>query len=240
MDVWRITVAALRRWYVLLPLLALTGLAAYTAGEGVQPQYEVTATAVIVPGAVESEVANPYGGLDDTASVLSIVLDSNESRSQVEGRGLDPGYEVSTGSRNAIVSVTVLSDSEELALATGDGVLELARQELDERQQAAGITAEARIQLEVLQSPALSEVVTEGKLRNMAIIGVLGAAVSLLVAVLFDDIVGLLRRWLHRRAAARHPAPESAAAPAEDSADAAEDTADAAGEPAGASPRTSR
>src|SRR5699024_8631264 len=55
------------------------------------------------------------------------------------------------------------------------------------------------IGLQILQTPSVSDVVTDGKMRNMAIVGIVGAALSLLVAVLFDDIVGLLRRWGRRR-----------------------------------------
>src|SRR5699024_7189888 len=43
------------------------------------------------------------------------------------------------------------------------------------------------------------DVVYDGKLRVQAIIGILGASIALVVAVLFDDIVGLARRRRKRR-----------------------------------------
>lgn len=199
MDVWRITVALLRRWYVFLPLLVVSGLGAFAVGEGVQPQYEVTATAVLVPGTVESEIDNPYGSMEGTTDVLSIVLDGPSKRDAIEARGLNPDYEVDTRSQSSIMDVTVLSDTRQESLATAGEVLEMARQELAERQEAVGIPTDARIRLQVLRAPTLSEVVTEGKTRNMAVVGVAGAALSLLVTLLFDDLVGILKRWVHRR-----------------------------------------
>ena len=75
MDVWRITVAAVRRWYVLVPLLALTVVLALAAGRGVKEEYEVTGAAMVVPGRSYSEIPNPYGGPSDANNAVAIVLD---------------------------------------------------------------------------------------------------------------------------------------------------------------------
>lgn len=199
MDVWRISITALRRWYILLPLLALTAFAAYAVGQGVRPQYEVNATAILVPGAVRSEISSPYGSMDSTNTVLAIVLGNIESRTHIADMGLDPDYQVSPQSRSTIMRFSVVSDSPEIALATGEEVLELARQELAARQEGVGIPSVSQIGLDVLQPPNVDAVVTDGKMRNMAVVGLLGGAVSLIVVVLFDDMVGLARRWAHRR-----------------------------------------
>lgn len=195
MDVWRITVAALRRWYVFLPLLALTAFGAYTVGAGVKPQYEVAATAILVPGSGSSEIESPYGSLDTTATVLEIIVDDATTRASIGEQGLQSDYEFGARSRSRIMDLRVLSDSPELSLATGEAVIEWASHELSERQTAVGIPPEAQVGLQVLQAPAVIEVVTEGKMRNMAVIGILGGGLSLLVAVLFDDLLGLLKRW---------------------------------------------
>lgn len=199
MDVWRITVAALRRWYILLPLLALTGYATLTVGDGVRPQYQVTATATLVPGSVGTEIPSPYGGIVDTTGVLAIVLDNTSSRDQIEALGLNPAYEAAARTRSALIDISVLSDTPDESLETAEAVLELARQELADRQGAVGIPPRAQLGLQVLQAPSVSDVVSDGKARNMAIVGIVGAALSLLLAVLFDDIVGLVRRWRVRR-----------------------------------------
>lgn len=199
MDVWRITVAAIRRWYVLLPLLALTGYATMVVGDGVRPQYEVTATAILMPGRIPTEIPNPYGSMDQTTTALAIVLNNTVSRGHIAEMGLNPDYQVTSRTRSTIMDFTVLSDTAEESLATGDAVFELARQELEERQGEAGIPTRSQVGVQILQPPSVSSVVEDGKMRNMAIVGVLGAALSLLAAVLFDDIVGLFRRKARER-----------------------------------------
>lgn len=215
MDVWRITVAVLRRWYVFLPLLALTVYGALRVGEGVAPEYEVTATAILVPGPEPSLIENPYGSLDQTSQVLAIVLDDSATREEFTARGLDAEYDIEPRSRSRIMDVTVLTPTAELSLATAEAVLDRVSAELLDRQESAGIREDSRISLQVLQAPSVSDVVTEGKLRNMVVVGIVGAALSLLVAVLFDDMVGLVRRWL-RRKPERTRGPE-VAPPADDS-----------------------
>lgn len=198
MDVWRITVTVLRRWYVFLPLLALTALVALRVGESITPEYEVSATAILVPGSASTDIEDPYGSRSDTAQVLAIVMDSTASRDLIEQQGLDREYEFRSRDRSPILNLTVLSETSEESMATGQAVLDLAREELANRQSGAGLPPDAQISLQILQAPHVSDVVAEGKMRNMAVIGIIGAALSLLVAVLFDDLMGLFKQWVNR------------------------------------------
>ena len=215
MDVWRITVATLRRWYIFLPLLALTAAAVYVVGQGVQPEYEVSGTALVTPGRAPSPVPNPLGGEQQASAAMAIVLNSTDVRSRVQDEGLLSGYSVSGQSRTTIMNVNVRGDDADLAVATGRHVMELAAQELADRQSDAGIPAAAQYGLDVLAAPALVGVEYDGKMQVQAVTGLLGASVALLVSVLFDDIVGLFRRRRARRAAARGTA-GAGAGPAEE------------------------
>lgn len=199
MDVWRITVAAVRRWYILLPLLALSGFAAHVAGSGVQPEYDATGSAMVVPGQLAPTAPNPYGNVEDANTALGIVLSGPETRTQIAAQGLSTSFEVVTMTRSTISNFSIRADTPETAIATGKAIFEIAAAELQNRQEKAGVPVNERYTLDVLQEPALSAMVTEGKIRNMAIVGVVGAAGSLLTAVLFDDIIGLVRRRRTRR-----------------------------------------
>lgn len=198
MDVWRITVAAVRRWYVLAPLLALTVALALAVGQGVKQEYEVTGAAMVVPGRSFSEIPNPYGGPDDANNAVSIVLNSPETRQRIAAEGFLGSYEVAPSSRSTIMNFQVRGESQQQAVETGMAVFQMAAEELRGRQSAAGIRLGEQYSVDVLQTPSVSAAVTDGKLRNMAVVGVLGAALSLVVAVFFDDVVGLLRRRRHR------------------------------------------
>lgn len=201
MDVWAMTVAVLRRWYVFLPLLAMTVLAALWAGGRVTEESVVTATVVLVPGAESSEIENPYGGIGETAQVLEIVLDSRVAHEGLEAQGLSPDYVVDARSQSRIMDLSVTAPAPEVSLATAEELLAMARKELSVRQEEVGIPEAAQVGVEVLRAPAVTDVVADGRLRNMAVVGILGGALSLVAAVLLDDVVGLARRW---RAGSRH------------------------------------
>ena len=206
-DVWQITLATLRRWYIFIPLLALTGAGVYLAGESVHPEYEVAATALITPGRAPAMVPNPYGG---QTQAVSIVLNSTEVQAQIAAEGLAPTYQLSARSRSTIMNVSVRADDPQVALATGSRVFELAAEELSTRQSAAGLTVGAQYRLDILAEPSVQAVVYDGKRQVQAVVGVLGAGLALLVAVLFDDLVGLYRR---RRAKRRRRRSDGAVTP---------------------------
>jgi hypothetical protein len=197
-DVWRITLAALRRWYVLLPMLAVTGILVMLSGDRVAPEYEGQAGAMLTPPQAATELANPYGSITQANEALGIVLNSTESRREVMDQGLSPAYELGVASRSTIMQISIRAASPEVAVATGQAVLDLAVQELSTRQTESGLPPEAQITLSVLEPPAVTAIVDTGALRIQAVVGVLGAGLSLLVAVLFDDIIGLWKRTRNR------------------------------------------
>lgn len=206
MDVWGITVATLRRWYIFVPLIALTAFATVSVGRGVAPEYEATGAAMLVPGpgavAEEDWVPNPLGSMETANVVIGIVVTGPEARDLIASYGLNREYELSQGSRSALMNVDVRDESPAVAVETATAVLELVADELEARQVAANIPKNGRYRLQVLRPPFIENAVTDGKLRNMAIAGVLGAAASLLITVFFDDLVGLVRRRRRGKAAA--------------------------------------
>ena len=60
MDVWGITLATLRRWYVCLPIVAVAVAMALLAGRSASPEYDATGTVMLTPPRVGSEIANPF------------------------------------------------------------------------------------------------------------------------------------------------------------------------------------
>jgi hypothetical protein len=217
LDVWGITLAALRRWYVFIPILALSAFVAYSAGQGVAPEYEASATALLTPPPTQPTVANPFGNPDDANIAIGIVLNGPVAQLQVRELGLNGAFTVDTASRSAVLNIVARSDdSAEDAVATTVAVLDLASAELKSRQEAAGVPSTSLIGLQVLSPPHLSSVATQGALRVQAVILLLGAAAALVISVLFDDIIGLFRRRGSRRRrqkATSHPVIEAEAVP---------------------------
>lgn len=199
MDIWGITLAVLRRWYVFVAIFGLSVGGAYYAGKGVQPEYIGSASALLTPAPTTAPVANPLGTQLDANGALLIVLNSAETVAAIEAMGYTSTYEVTATARTAVFSVDARGTSEADVLGTLNAVLTIAEDDLLQRQANGGVPAGNRIGMQELAAPSITEVETEGALRVQAVIVVLGGAIAVVLAVLFDDIVGLIRRRRSRR-----------------------------------------
>lgn len=195
MDVWGITVAALRRWYIFLAILGLAGFGAHMVGKSVHPEYEASASALLTPPPTAAPVANPFGNVDGANQAIAIILNGPGAEAAVAQQGLTPSFTVTSQARSSIFNVAVRGVNPDKAVATTEAVLDIASRELIDRQTAGGVPEANQISMQVLSAPAITNVVTDGALRVQAVILVLGAAIALTVAVLFDEIM----QWFRRR-----------------------------------------
>src|SRR5699024_7492358 len=114
MDMWRLLGAAFRRWYVLVPLLAITGVVAWSISSTIEPEYEDSVAVMpLAPNVVpdkDSTRANPYVEIDTTAAAMYYVLGSSETRDALEAKGLPSDYEIEVGGGNPVLQVLVRAD----------------------------------------------------------------------------------------------------------------------------------
>ncbi|NED99604.1 hypothetical protein [Phytoactinopolyspora halotolerans] len=199
MDVWRITIAALRRWYVLFPLLALTGFAVMAAEGQAAPEYEGRASVMLSPSRGFPEAPNPYSSINGAQEALPLVLNATETRRQIASDGLTASYEVAAPPRSTIIHITTRGETPGATEEVGQAVIDKAAQELSTRQDEAEVPESEQYTLEVLETPTVIATVETSQVRVQAVVGVLGAGLSILVAVVFDDIIGLYRRSRAKR-----------------------------------------
>lgn len=204
MDVWGLTVAALRRWYVLLPLLAISLAAAYLVGSRTQADYEVTGAVVLV--VPEQAVPNPYAG-DFASELLGIRLMSNSTREDFVSQGLPGEYEIDYERRSPVMTMTVVAGSEAVAVETAGEVVAYLDEALDSAQKERDVPRASRVTLEIVDAPDAAEPVVSGRLRVTGVVAVAGTILSLACAVLVDVIL-VRRRDRARIAASSSPAPE--------------------------------
>ena len=172
----------LRQGLLLLVLLALTALVTIRVGQGINPRYEVTATATVLAGAGSYSGQEVYGSISHTNQVLALVLDSTTTRDRVAGLGLDPDYEVVAQQRRTLLEVSVHSRTPELGLGTVAAVLDIGSQELLERQALADTPTDARYTLSVLRPPTVSGT-APWRVRNMSVTALLGTVLAVLLSV---------------------------------------------------------
>lgn len=219
MDVWRLTMAALRRWYVLVPALGLAAALVIASGRGVAPEYETTGAALLVPPAVQSTSTNVYAQ-SSGPQALQIIVSGSATRAKLAAQGFDASYDVRVASRSSIFELDVRGADATTTIATGSAVLDELAAQLQEQQAALGIQSQAMAQLQILDAPDAVSASNSSATRVMAVVALLGVIGSVALAVCFDDLVLLLRR---RRAYQRTLTPEGGsgdAPPADDPGDA--------------------
>lgn len=215
LDIWGITLAVLRRWYVFLAIFGLALGGAYLAGRDSHPEYVGTASAMLTPPPTEAPVSNPFGNQEDANAALLIILNSSETVASIQDQGYTSTYEVIAAARTSVFNVEARGADEADVLATLSAVLATAEAELTERQASGGVPAGNRIGLQQLAPPSITNVETEGPVRVQAVIVIIGGAAAVVLSVLFDDIVGLFKRRRARLAAQRAESEESQSPPQE-------------------------
>jgi capsular polysaccharide biosynthesis protein len=188
-----------RRWYVALPLIMLTILAALFVRGGVQPGYTVTASAVVLPpssGADPNSTApsaNPLVnlGIATQAKALSILANGPDFRERVsEGESL-AAYTVTPQARDPFLSISVESKDDELALNVGQRVVSELQAEL-ERQQP-GVPVDQRVTLAPLVEPSLTAV-DDSRLRGLVVALAVGLLISVALTIMVDGLVNVRAR----------------------------------------------
>ena len=200
----------LRRWYVVVPALALTAAGAYLGMQQVTPQYESSGSLVLLGPATGLEVAgekvpqvNAYlefgGALATTAEVLSKATLSDASAKKLADAGATGEYEVGTGSDGGspIINIVATGTSPRIATLTVEEITKLLTAELERRQVAAKAPRSQFIRVEVVAPPAEPKELLGSKLRVGSAVVALGVAVTFSVAFLVE---GAMDRRSRRKA----------------------------------------
>ncbi|MGV8968638.1 MAG: hypothetical protein ACOH2F_20450 [Cellulomonas sp.] len=207
MDLFTILGTCLRRWYVVLPVLAITGFFAMQAYQQVEPQYTASTSIVILPSqpvagapanADTPTLDNPYagsGGPKLAAAVLSKNINSSTFRDQL---GLAAGdtstFSSSVAQAQPIITVDATGSSPAAVLSTLDGVTAASRVVLDQFQ-AVAEAPEAKRYLVAAAVPASDATdITPSRWRTAGAILVIGIALAAILAVSVDAAMRSRRR----------------------------------------------
>ena len=185
----------LARWYITVPGVLLSLALAGITFAVVPMQYSSTGTAVLVqPKKVVGEQANPFlnfdAGLATTALILQqqlstpaikpLIVNSKSDTFTVENAG---SAEVSNQTVQPFLTVVTKSTSKDSATQIVERVLQLAADDLSERQSSMHVLAINRIKLANVIEPTLPKPVLITPLAATGAGFVLGLIVTFLVAM---------------------------------------------------------
>jgi capsular polysaccharide biosynthesis protein len=219
MDIWRVLSVILRRWYIVIPLLVATVVAAVTIGSWVRPEYKASAIISVVADkvtgqsqaaqqqAVLAQVINPYLSVSYTSGVLQYALSSSSVQQEMLAAGLTGGYVVKAIPRSSFLGIDVTASDPQLAIATGRGVITQARLILKKRQSSIAPPTR-RVTIDIIDDSDTASTSVSGHLQAQAAVLAVGVIVSVIVTVLINDLL-LLRRSRRERKASEDAASSS-------------------------------
>jgi hypothetical protein len=194
----------LARWYVLVPALLATGVAALGVMSAVAPAYEVQGSVVLLAPSTNQPDTNPTRGnpylglsLEVVADVLTNVTMSETSVERLKAKGATAEYEVGTGlegSPTPILNVTATSPDEQTALRTAEMVTANIRAELARRQRAQGAPRQSWITAATVTRPDRATKMLGSKIRVLVAVLVLGLSATIGLTFLAESIAEGRRR----------------------------------------------
>jgi hypothetical protein len=201
-----------RRHYKIVTLgLLLTVVAAILFGKNIKPNYEAKATWIFLSSAVtqtpdgETQSVNPFNTLGSAEAAVSTavytVTQSDGWALRMRDAGATGEYEFKPLSE-VINQLTVTDGSAQGAMTTLDTGLQLVKEELERRQQAAGAPEGSLIGMDILSKSATPDELTGSSKRAMGAVAAIGIVLTLALAFLLDadPVTRALRRFRIRAA----------------------------------------
>ncbi len=196
--------SCLRRWYLLLAALVLTAGGGYLTVGAVSPEYQASASVVLLPpDAVIAVGDNPYlylGGLDQALGVLQVKMNSPEIAKPIEapyvaGNGtFAVAKDVTT--TGPIMRVTATGDDTKTVLQLLNVVIQSLPPNLLALQQELGVSKSSRITTMVLATDHEAEISHKRQLRALIVVCGGGVVGSVLLVGWLDRLI--LARWERR------------------------------------------
>ncbi len=211
MDVWGAILVLIRRFYLTVPIAALTMFGGYSYAHGVAPEYHATSSIVILgPTAGASTAkdappapANPYATMSLTTLLTALQIDVTNAQSMaaITAAGGTGDFSMNVVNRSSIVLITATSENARQAVNTAGEVVNLVKADLANRQKPYTTQQQYQVTAQVIGVPALQPVDTKARTRAEAI--ALGAAivVTIVLVLVIDSLLSNRARRRRRRPA---------------------------------------
>jgi hypothetical protein len=207
-----------RRWYVWVPIVAVTAIALIGLYPRLHPEYEATGSVLLLAPATTTESvqgkpetvrvnpllqSNPW--LPNTAEILAVYASTSAVRHNIEAQGDVVDYTVTVDSRAPIITVQDRAKTEIAAIQSVQDLLALIQDRLGGLQGALGAPSNALVSARVLTVSTSPTILRGSVYRTLFLVGLAGLILAASLALTVDGVMATR----HSRAAVR-PVPESA------------------------------
>lgn len=217
MDLWMLLQALIRRWYVAVPLLAVTAVSTVALTDSVLPEYEVSGAVLLVGPGRSDEVIEELPGQDNrllqlsgslgtVSQALGFTIGSQRVRSEFADAGLLPDYQLGTDSRSPIMQFIVAGEDPDLVVATMDALIVFVEDELNRTQDELGTPPNDRIEVRAISSDNQPSEGLSSRRRAQILLLAVGLLVTIAATITVDALLRIAgdrrARRKRRRAAA--------------------------------------
>jgi len=205
-DVWEIAKILIRRWYVMIPILALGAGVAITTANGIHPEYKASSVLLVLPpteyepGATDIAGVvslNPYTALGPKTVAQAIVfqMNSDEIRLDLVSRGLTSRYVVQASQRDPLISIEVTGDDQTRVAQTMGAVIVSTEDELVRMQEPfVDKIVPEQLTIEELSRTATPSEDFTNRSRLRIAIAALAALLAAASAIFVDGLADRLHR----------------------------------------------
>ena len=192
MDLIAVLRVAIRRWYVLVPALLLSGLIGFLASRAISPSYQtngiIMVTSPYVDGGEKSArlLGNPYYDTRTTASVLAGLAASADVQEAVGKAGGTGTYLATLDSGRPVILVTVTGKTKDVTLATYRDLVKELSVRLTKLQDGKNIPQDVRVSVDDTLQPVDASTSTSNRLKALIATLALGFVVSVAACVYLD------------------------------------------------------
>lgn len=198
MDVWGAILVLIRRFYLTVPIAALTLFGGYAYAHKVAPEYHASSSVVILgPTAATTNdknapppPANPYATMNLSTLLTTLQIDATNQQtlSAIRAAGGTTNFTMGTVNKSSVVAITATSTSAKQAMTTAGELINLLRADLLNRQKPYTTQQVYQVTAQVIGTPTLQAPDTKSRTRGEAI--ALGAAIAFtIIIVLVIDAV---------------------------------------------------
>lgn len=205
MDFWELLKVMARRWYVVVPIIAVTAALAVSMPSRVDPSYRANGTVIIVEPAGSAADLNPFAsaGLATNAEALAIVASTPASIAQVTEAGLSTLYTVE--SEGSVLQVEAEGDSPGQAADTVRFVEQLLSNQLSQQQASVGAPAESFLTVVPLVDDVAPTAIYDDQRRMRILVVAVGVLVAVLATLATEGLVRMSRARRPRGARGARP-----------------------------------
>jgi hypothetical protein len=193
----------LRRWYLVVLGVLLSGVLAGGTFQSVSPTYQARAEILLLPPSTSvPKGGNPYlvlGGLEAIGGVLSTALSDQATTAELKAQGASGDFSVGLDQTSPAPLLEVITESTTAAdsLSTLQLVVDRIPPTMEEIQRAADVAPGSYITTTPITTTQKPEVLRKAQLRVVVVVTAVGFALTLLLTAAIDGL--LVRRRARRR-----------------------------------------